>query len=55
MQVTWKEAKNYCLQNGMDLAVIETFDKAKQVADAAQIKSSELFLINKQRAARLGF
>jgi len=41
IQVNWKSARNFCLQNGMDLAIIETAEEAKQVADAALRKSGK--------------
>jgi len=43
MQLNWKGAKDFCVENGMNLAVIESAEEAKQVADAAPLKNSEFF------------
>jgi len=52
MQLNWKGAKDFCIENGMNLVVIESAEEAKQVADAAPIKSSEFFF---QKLPRLIF
>jgi len=40
-KVDWKKARNFCLKNGMDLAILETAEEMKKVADAAPKNNGE--------------
>jgi len=46
--VNWKTASNFCLDYGMNLAIIETAEEMKKVTDAAPAKKGEFIYVSRK-------